>query len=81
MTKTSRQKLKYIEKEKSFLKYEAFFIIFKGLSFAKNCLRPKSAPLKTSNSFAFIIMLLEMPNMYMALDTAVNVNANVNVNV
>ena len=25
---------------------KAFFIIFKGLSVAKNCLRPESAPLK-----------------------------------
>ena len=27
------------------LKQKAFFIIFKGLSIAKNCLRPESAPL------------------------------------
>ena len=27
------------------VKQKAFFIIFKGLSVAKNCLRPESAPL------------------------------------
>ena len=27
------------------VKYEAFFIIFKGLSVVKNCLRPENAPL------------------------------------
>ena len=31
----------------SFSRY-LFFIIFKGLSIAKNCVRPQSAPLKTS---------------------------------
>ena len=34
MTKKVREKFKY-----------AFFIIFKGLSVAKNCLRPESVPL------------------------------------
>ena len=46
MTKKSRQKLKYLENEKSIgMKQKAFFINFKGLSVAKNCLRPESAPL------------------------------------
>ena len=46
MTKKSRQKLKYLENGKSFQgEIKAFFIIFKGLSVAKNCLRPESAPL------------------------------------
>ena len=46
MTKKSRQKHKYLENEKSFLgEIKSFFIIFKGLSVAKNCLRPESAPL------------------------------------
>ena len=27
------------------MKYEAFFIIFKGLSVLRNCLRPESGPL------------------------------------
>ena len=47
MTKKSRQKLKYLEKEKSFngeIK-KTFFILFKGLSVAKNCFRPENAPL------------------------------------
>ena len=28
------------------MKQKAFFFIFKGLSIAKNCLKPESAPLK-----------------------------------
>ena len=48
MTKKLRQKFKYIENKKSFWgEIKAFFIIFKELSIAKNCLRPESAPLKT----------------------------------
>ena len=31
-----------------------FFIIFKGFSIAKNCLRPESEPLYTPNSFSEI---------------------------
>ena len=48
MTKKSRQKLKYLDKEKSFLgEIKSIFHHFsiKGLSVAKNCLRPESAPL------------------------------------
>ena len=46
MTKMSRQKLKYIENEKSFRgEIKSIFTIFKGLSVAKNCIRPDSAPL------------------------------------
>ena len=47
MTKKSRQKVKYLENEKS-LQGEIksiFHKIFKWLSFAKNCLRPERAPL------------------------------------
>ena len=52
MTKKSRQfkylnifkKLNILRTKRAFQK-KAFFIIFKGLSFAKNCLRPESAPL------------------------------------
>ena len=42
ITKNSGQKLKYLENKK------AFFIIPKGLSAAKNCLRPESAPLNSN---------------------------------
>ena len=43
----SRQIFKYLENEKSFWgEIKLFFIIFKGLSVAKNCLRPGNAPLK-----------------------------------
>ena len=46
MTKKSRQKLKYLENERSFWGeiQKTFFIIFKGLLVAKNCLRPDIAP-------------------------------------
>ena len=47
MTKKSRQKLKSLENEKSFWgEIKGIFIIFKGLSIAKNFLRPECAPLK-----------------------------------
>ena len=47
MTKTSKQKFKYLENEKRFQgETKVFFIRFKELSVAKNCLRPESAPLK-----------------------------------
>ena len=40
MTKKSRQKVKYLEKEKTFsAEKKVFFIIFKGLSVAKNLLK------------------------------------------
>ena len=46
MNKMLRQKLKYLENEKSFLdEIKTFFINFRGLSVAKNCLRPDSATL------------------------------------
>ena len=43
MTKKSRQKLKDLENGKSFR--VEIKSIFKGLSVAKNCLRPESTPL------------------------------------
>ena len=47
LTKKSKQKLKYLENEKTFWReYKAFFIIFKGLSAAKYCLRPESVPFR-----------------------------------
>ena len=47
MTENSRQKFKYLENEKSFSgEIKAFSSIFKGLSVAKNCLRPENAPLE-----------------------------------
>ena len=53
MSKKSVQKLKYLENEKSFWgEKKAFFIIFKGLSVVKSRLRPESAPLRFSVSFA-----------------------------
>ena len=46
-TKKSRQKLTYLENEKSFRgEIKDIFIIFKGLSVLKNCLGPESVPLK-----------------------------------
>ena len=47
MTKKSRQKLKYLENEKSFLgEIKSIFHHFKAHSVAKNYLRPESAPLR-----------------------------------
>ena len=50
MTKKARQKLKYLENEKSFLdKIKNIFIIFKRLSVAINYLRAESASLMTED--------------------------------
>ena len=47
MGKKSRQKFKYLENEKSFQdEIKTFFFNFEGLSVAKNCLRPETAPSK-----------------------------------
>ena len=55
MTKKSRQKLKYLENEKSFWgDTKRIFVIFKELSVVKNCLRPESATLKP---VAFLVFL------------------------
>ena len=44
MTENSGQKIMYLKNEKSFYgEKNHFFIIFKGLSVARNCLRPESA--------------------------------------
>ena len=40
------------------VKQKAFFIIFKGLSFAKNCFRPESSPFK----LIYIILLYILAN-------------------
>ena len=49
MTKKSRHNLKYLENRKSFeVKLKAF--IFKGLSVAKNCLKPESGLLAYSQN-------------------------------
>ena len=54
MTKTSRQKLKYPENEKSLLvEIRSIFIIFKWLSVVKNCLRPESAPLRKRGGLVY----------------------------
>ena len=37
------------------VKQKAFFIIFKELSVAKNCLRPESAPLRLYFSFDWVM--------------------------
>ena len=45
MSKKSKQKPKYLRTKRAFkVKQKAFFIIFKGLSVVKNCLRTLSAP-------------------------------------
>ena len=54
MTKKSRQKFKYLGNKKSLYSETRFFISFKGLSIANNCLRPYSAPLRISSVNASI---------------------------
>ena len=47
MTKKSRKKIEYLGNEKSIwgeIILKTFFIIFKGLSIPKRCLRPERAP-------------------------------------
>ena len=44
MTKRQDKNLNALRAKKAF-EVKAFFIIFKGLSIVKNCLRPESAPL------------------------------------
>ena len=52
MTKKSRQKFKYLENEITLkVKLKAFFNIFIGLSFAKNCPRRENAPTTIKNQF------------------------------
>ena len=46
MTKKSKQKLKFLENEKSF-EGEIISSFLKGFSIAKSCLRPQSPPLST----------------------------------
>ena len=57
-TKTSRQKFKYLENEnkRSFFRWNKkhFSLFLKGISVAKNCLRPKSSP-----SIVFLILLVD----------------------
>ena len=44
--KNQDKKLNILRMKRAFeVKWKAFFIIFKGLSVAKNCLRPENAPL------------------------------------
>ena len=48
VTKNSDQKSNIIRTEGTFnMEYKAFFTIFKGLSFLRNCLRPKGGPLRS----------------------------------
>ena len=55
MTKKLRQTFKYLENEKIFQgEIKSFFIIFKGISFAKNCHRPESAPLMENFIFCVV---------------------------
>ena len=44
--KSQDKNLNILRTKRAFeVKQKVFFIIFKGLSIAKNCLRPKSAPI------------------------------------
>ena len=52
------------------VKWKAFFIIFKGLSIVKNCLRPESAPL---NTIAILILNVSIDS-YISHDEFVSIN-------
>ena len=55
MTKMSRQKLKYLENEKNFWsEIKSIFHHFKGLSVAKNLIKPESAPLNFNGRVAHL---------------------------
>ena len=56
LTKISRQKVKYLEREKSF--QGEIKSIFKRLSVAKNCLRPESAPLINKNVLEWFLLII-----------------------
>ena len=59
MTKSQDKNLKILRTKRAFkVKEKAFFIIFKGLSVAKNCLRPESVPL-TQFSNLYSLQTLE----------------------
>ena len=74
MTKKSRQKLKYLENEKSFWsKIKRFFIIFKRFSVAKIHIKPKSALLKYLSSFW---RPLEMPLINCKIELKLNWTKN-----
>ena len=61
MTKKSTQKLKYLANKKAFeVTQKAFFIIFKELSVAKNCLRPESVPLNENQLLVKLNRLLDV---------------------
>ena len=52
MTKKLRQNLNILRRKRNFkVKEKAFFMIFKELSVAKSCLRPKSAKEKLKGKF------------------------------
>ena len=79
MIRNSRQKFKYLEKERraykraqraSKVKQKAFFIIFKRLSVATNYLRPKIAPLgKVSTLESYFIEKEVNKNAFMEIST------------
>ena len=52
MTKKSRHEIKYPENEKK------HFVIFKGLSVTKNCLRPESAPLSSVAHMRQVLVII-----------------------
>ena len=61
-SKSQDKNLNILRTKRAFLieKLKAFFIIFKGLSVSKNCLRPKSTPLisKYFECFHLIIIIV-----------------------
>ena len=59
MTKKSREKLKYLENDKSFWgEIKSIFHHFEGLSMAESCLRPENVHLTNKGSKLYCIMEL-----------------------
>ena len=54
MIKKSKEKCRYLDNEKIFQKKKVFFIVFRGLSIAKNRFRPESVTLRYYESLSLL---------------------------
>ena len=62
LPKSQDKNLNILRTKRGFeVKWQAFFIIFKGLSAAKNCLRPESVPLMQRDFCMFYIFYETQP--------------------
>ena len=73
MTKSQDKNLNILRTKRTFkVKQKAFFIIFKGLSVAKNCLRPESAPLIVTYNTSLWELLENVANTFGSICTKIN---------